>query len=151
MSEGLYCRHALYFCLSSPGTLSAIRTTCFRKCTAHRDCLLLCVFFQDFAASGVRQRILWFRDHLSVGREIFAVSWWVIGPGTLNTWMVAEAGSSFFGIPFHEAKLECVRNYSSTNCLLTSANSSQILHVFQSLFSLLLRIFIKFYFQQLLS
>lgn len=108
-------------------------------------------FFQDFAASGVRQRTLWFRDHLSVGREIFAVSWWVIGPGTLNTWMVAEAGSSFFGIPFHEAKLECVRNYSSTNCLLTSANSSQILNVFQSLFSLLLRIFIKFYFQQLLS
>ena len=87
-------------------------------------------------------------QHLELGRGysgLETISQWV------ETWMVAEAGISFFGIPFHEAKLECVRNYSSTNCLLTSANSSQILHVFQSLFSLLLRIFIKFYFQQLLS
>lgn len=94
VSEGLYCRHALHFCLSSPGTLSAIRTTCLRKCTAPRDCLyFVSEFSRTFAASGVRQRILWFRDHLSVGRDICSVLLGMVH-GTLNTWMVAEATRS---------------------------------------------------------
>lgn len=64
--------------------------------------------------------------------------------------MVAETWNSFLGILFHEAKLECVRNYSSTNCLLACANSSQILHIFQSLFSTWLRIFVYFCFSSCL-
>ena len=77
----------------------------------------------------------------------------VIGPGTLSAWMDGGRGRKLIlwnVVPWSQGR-GCVRNYSSTNCPLASANSSQILIVFQSLLSLLLRIFIKFCFQQLFS